>query len=319
MLGAGPVGGYFGGRLAHAGENLVFVERGATLRALRDQGLRVDSPDGNFVVRPIIATGDAQTVGAVDVVLVAVKGWQVLPAVETIRPLVGPSTLVVPLMDGVEAPEQLATAFSKDHVVAGPAITLGRSIVPGHIRNRLPHSSITIGELDGGTSERIVRLQSAFQRAGVTATVSADILKARWEKLVLVGPWSAIGAVTRAPLGVVRTLSETRQLLERSIREVVAVARAFGTALSDDVVGQSLQTLDRAPETAIGNMREIIDGRPSELEVEVGAIVRLARRLGVEVPCHSFLYASLVPQERKARGEIVFPIEDEKSASAAYR
>ncbi len=215
-------------------------------------------------------------------------------------------------MDGIEAPEQLATAFGKERVAAGLAITLGRSIAPGHIRNRLPHSSITIGELNGNISERIARLQRAFQRAGVTANISTDILKARWGKLVLVGPWSAIGAVTRAPLGVVRTQPETRQLLEKSMREVVTVARAFGTVLSDDVVEQSIQTLDRAPEAAIGNMRDIIDGRPSELEVEVGAIVRLARRLGVEVPCHSFLYASLSPQERKARGEIAFPIEDER-------
>ncbi len=244
--------------------------------------------------------------GAIDVVLLAVKGWQVPGAIETVRPLMGLDTVVVPLMDGVEAPDQLAAAFGKQRVAGGLAVMLGSVVAPGRIRNTLPKTSASIGELDGHSSERLDRLQRAFEQAGVTTRNVPNILSARWEKLILVGPWSAVGAVTRAPLGIVRSLPETRQLLERAMQEVLAVGRAHGAMLANDTVKQALASLDRAPAMAIGNLRDILDGRPSELETEVGAVVRLARIVGVSVPCHAFLYASLLPQERRARKEIEF-------------
>lgn len=314
VIGAGAVGGYFGGRLAHAGEDVIFLERGRTLKALREEGLHLDSVEGKFDVVPAQATDDPKSVGAVDAVLIAVKGWQVPGAIETIRPMLGPETFVVPLMDGIEAPDQLAAAFGRQHVAAGLAVMLGSAVAPGCIHNTLP-TSITIGELDGEISGRMERLRNAFERAGVTVAISSDILRARWEKLILVGPWSAVGAVTRAPLGVVRTMPETRLFMEETMREVVTVALARGSAVSDDIVKQSLAMLDGAPASAFGNMRDILDGRPSELETEVGAVVRLAKALGVDAPHHKFLYASLLPRERKARGEIEFPASREKSPS----
>ena len=169
--------------------------------------------------------------------------------------------------------------------------------------------SVTIGELDGHRSERVVRLQQTFERAGVSAKIAVDIVTARWEKLILVGPYGGVGAVTRAPLGVSRRVPETRQLLEDAMREVFAVARTQGAALPDDAVQQAMASLDRGPPSGIGVMqRDIMAGRPSELETQLGTIVRLARTSDVEVPRHAFLYASLLPQEQKARGEIEFPV-----------
>lgn len=159
VIGVGAVGGYFGGSLAHAGENVVFVERGATLRSIQERGLQVDSVEGSFVVSPAQAAGDPATVGPVDVVLLTVKAWQVEGAIDTVRPLMGADTFVVPLMDGVDAPHQLAAVFGERRVAAGIALMLGSAVAPGHIRNTLPASSITIGELDGHPSERLVRLQ----------------------------------------------------------------------------------------------------------------------------------------------------------------
>ncbi len=213
--------------------------------------------------------------------------------------------------------DQLAAAFGREHAGGGVAVMFGHMIAPGHIRNAIPHTSVTIGELDGRGSERVTQLQKAFERAGVKVTVSPDILRARWQKLLLVGPWSAVGAVTRAPLGVVRSIPETRRLLEGAMHEVAALARARGRKLPDDAVERALAELDRAPETAIGNMRDILNGRPSELETEVGAVVRLARTAGVQAPIHTFFYASLLPQERRARHEIEFPVAEKEPARAA--
>ncbi len=306
VIGAGAVGGYFGGRLAHGGEDVVFIARGQSLKAIREKGLRIEDVSADFTVT-VKVTDDPDSPGFVDVVLLAVKGWQVPEAIETMRPLMGPNTYAVAVMDGVEAPDQLAAAFGKPRVVGGLAVMLGWVVTPGHIRNTMAQSSISLGELDGHQSERVLRLQQAFEQGGVIAKIAPDILAIRWEKLIMVGPWSSIGAITRAPLGVVRKMPETRKFLEETMQEVLAVAVARGAKLSNDTVERAMDWLDHVPGTAIGNMRDVVDGRPSELETEVGAVVRLASALGVDVPRHAFLYAGLLPQEERARGEIEFP------------
>ncbi len=246
MIGAGAVGGYFGGTLAHGGEDVVIVERGATVKAIREKGLHIDGVKGDFVAHPR-ATDDPKSVGFVDAVLLAVKGWQVPAAIETVRPLMGPRTVVIPLMDGIEAPDQLAAAFGSNRVIGGLTVMYGWVLSPGHIHNTLSDSSISIGELDGHRSERVAQLQNAFERAGVTTGIAPDIQASRWQKLIMVGPWSGVGAVARAPLGVVRRIPESSELLEGAMREVFAVARAHGTALPRDSVEKASAWLDTMP------------------------------------------------------------------------
>lgn len=308
VVGTGGVGSYFGGRLAHAGEDVVFVARGAHLRAMRESGLRVDSVDGDFVVNPVRVTDNTADAGPVDVVLLAVKGWQVPEAIETMRPLVGPATVVVPLLNGVEAPDQLAAAFGAQHVAGGLCRLFGSVVGPGHVRNTMPRPFISFGEFDNSRSQRIERLHHAFASAGVPATIAADIRAALWEKLMFVGPFGGVGAVTRAPVGVLRSLPETRALLEGAVDEIFQVARARGVAVAAEAVATALALIDGSPAQATASMqRDIIAGRPSELEAQVGVVVRMAREARVAAPCHTCLYASLLPQERRARGEVVFP------------
>jgi 2-dehydropantoate 2-reductase len=306
LIGAGAVGGYFGGILAHGGADVTIVARGAVLQAIREQGLRIDDVNGDFEAHPR-ATGDPTSIGFVDVVLLAVQGWQAPGAIETVRPLMGPDTIVIPLMDGIEAPDQLAAAFGRKRVIGGLAVMYGWVLSPGHIRNTLPDSSITIGEFDGHRNGRVAQLQKAFEGAGLTTKIAPDIKASLWQRLLMVGPWSGLGATTRAPLGVIRSVPETRELLEGTMREVVAVAQAYGTTLPHDSLEQAFAFLDRISPAAIGNMGGILDGRPTELETEVGVIVRLGRTLGIDVPRHAFVYAALLPQEQRARGIIEFP------------
>jgi 2-dehydropantoate 2-reductase len=307
IMGTGAVGGYFGGKLAQAGEDVTFVARGVQLTALRESGLRVDSVDGDFTVDPVHATDDTTTIGQVDVVLLAVKGWQVPEAVEAIRPLVGAITVIVPLLNGIEAPDQLVAAFGDAHVAGGLCRVFGSVVGPGHFRNVMPHTFITFGALDKAHDARLDALQQAFTQAGVPSAVASDIRAALWEKLLLVGPFGGVGAVTRAPIGVMRTAPETRAMLEGAMTEIFQVAQARGVAIASDAVAKGLAFVDGTPEQATASMqRDIIAGRPSELESQVGVVVRLAHEAGVEVPYHTSLYASLLPQERRARGEITF-------------
>jgi 2-dehydropantoate 2-reductase len=307
VFGAGSVGGYFGGRLAHAGEDVVFIARGAHLRALCEQGLRVESPKGNFSVAAVQATDNPVQVGPVDVVLMAVKAWQVPEAAQAIRPMIGPETCVVPLQNGLEAPAQVATVVGAEHVLGGSCVISSLIAAPGCIRHVGLEPSVTFGELDRRPSPRAVRLREALVRAEVSALIPEDIQVAIWEKFMAIrfGP---VGAVARAPAGVLRSLPETRRLVEQAGVETLMVARARGIDLAEDSPARMMVALDSiAPGIIASLQRDIEAGRPSEVDALTGALVRLGAEVGVETPLHAFLYHTLLPQELRARGQLQFP------------
>lgn len=319
VFGAGAVGGYFGGRLAQAGEDVVLIARGDHLRALQRRGLRVESIAGDFSVDPAEATDDPEAVGVVDAVLVAVKAWQVPEAARAMQPLIRPDTFVVPLENGVEAPFQLAEALGKKHVVGGLCRIISSLVGPGHIRHAGISPTIAFGELDGRRSERLARLREAFQRTeGVTPTIPLDICVAMWEKFLFIASLSGVGAVTRAPVGVLRSRPETREMLEQAMEEILAVAQARGVALPPETVAQTMAFIDGLPPQGTASMqRDIMAGRPSELESQNGAVVRLGREAGVETPLHTFIYNSLLPQEMQVRGEMRVKREDRESGGGS--
>ncbi|HZD57923.1 MAG TPA: 2-dehydropantoate 2-reductase [Anaerolineales bacterium] len=307
VFGTGGVGGYFGGRLAQGGEDVVFIARGEHLRAMRANGLRVDSLNGDFVIEPIQATDMPQEDGEVDAILVAVKAWQVPDAALAMRPMVGENTFVVPLENGVDAPAQLMAVLGEEHVLGGLCHIVSYIAEPGHIRHAGIEPHVAFGELDGRPSERAEQLKAAFERGGVWAEVPEDIRAAMWEKFLFIAAMSGVGAVTRAPAGVMRSLPETRRLLQNAMEEVVAVGKAHKVNLPDDVVEKTMAFIDNLPEGATASMqRDIIEGRPSELESQNGAVLRLGSEQGVPTPIHAFLYHSLLPQELRARGEVDF-------------
>jgi 2-dehydropantoate 2-reductase len=305
IFGVGAVGGYFGGRLAQAGEDVVFIARGDHLKAIRNSGLRVDSVNGNFVIQPAQASDTPAGVGYVDAILVGVKIWQIPQAAEAMRPMVGSETFVVPLQNGVEAPMQLAKVLGTEHVLGGLCRIIGYIVTPGHIRHAGIDPYIAFGEMDGHGSQRVQRLRSAFSRAtGVIVDTPSDVRLAMWQKFLLIASWGGLGAVTRAPIGVIRSQPETRQMLQQSLCEIHAVAVAHRVPLPDRAIAETLEFIDTLPPHGTASMqRDIIEGRPSELAALSGAVVRLGREAGVEVPLHTFIYHSLLPLESRARGE----------------
>lgn len=303
IFGTGGAGGYFGAHLARAGEELIFIARGEHLRAIREQGLRVETSAGDIIVRAL-ATDDPAQVGAVDVVLVGVKTWQLIDAARAMLPLMKPQTFVVPLQNGVEAAAQLASILGAKHVLNGLCGTISRVISPGHILSLGETNFIKFGEPNDAQSERTELLRQTFARAGVKAEVPPDIQVAVWEKFIFVAPYGGIGAVTRATAGVIRTLPETRRLLVQGMEEILAVARARKVGLGDGIVEQSMGLIDSlAPNATTSLQRDIAAGKPSELEAWNGAVVRLGKETGVQTPLHEFIYHSLLPSELHARGE----------------
>jgi len=308
VFGTGGVGGYFGAQLARAGEDVVFIARGKHLQAIHTQGLRVETSKGDIVIHPAQVADNPVQVGVVDLVILGVKTWQVTEAARAMQPMIGQNTFVVPLQNGVEAPSQLAEVLGREHVLGGLCGTMSWIVAPGHIRSIGETHFIKFGEMDKRPGERAEQLRQVFQRSGVKAEVPPDIHVSLWEKFLFVVSFGGVGAVTRAPIGVIRTLPETRRMLELCLREIFAVARARHVAMSDGSVEKSIAFLDSlAPSGTTSLQRDIADGKPSELEAWNGAVVRLGREAGVPTPLHEFIYHSLLPLELLARGKIQFP------------
>jgi len=302
VVGAGAVGSYFGGTLARAGNEVVFLARGNNLAALRERPLRVDSIKGDFEIK-VRAGASAEEIGAVDLVLVAVKAWQVPKVAAAISPLIGPLTVVVPLENGVEAPAQLASALGADHVVGGLCKIIAFMAGPGHVRHIGAEPSVAFGELDASSErQRLVKLRDVFIQAGITCEIPPDIVVAMWEKFIFIAPLGGMGAMTGLPFGAFKTRGPLRTQLEAAMREMADVARALHVKLPDDTVVKTMSFVDTLQPGGITSMqRDISAGRPSELDAQNGAVVRLGRAAGVRTPTHEAICAALLPREESAR------------------
>lgn len=302
VLGAGAVGCYYGARLQQAGADVTFVARGQGLAALRERGLVVHSPagDARLAVR---AVGRAEQAGAADWVLCGVKAWQVPEAALALASSMGEDTAVLPLQNGVEASDQLAAVLGPRHAVYGATWIAAHLAEPGVVTHDGVEPRIALGERDGTASPRVAALSEALRRGGVTVELPDDMRRVLWAKFLFIASISGLSAATRLPVAAWRGVPETRLLLLAALEEAAAVGRARGVALPDDVVPSTVAFIDSLPAGALPSMaRDLGEGRPSELETQNGAVLRLGREAGVPTPTHEFLYGVLAPLERRARG-----------------
>ena len=308
VFGAGAVGGYFGGRLAQAGLDVAFIVRGKHLQAIKKNGLMVESICGDFSVHPKAATDEPTEVGEVDAVLLGVKAWQVKEAAQAMQPMLGPNTFVVTLQNGVNTPTIISNALGPDRIVGGLCKLICLITKPGHIQHAGADPYITFGELDKSHSDRIEMLLQAFSKTtGLTAEISTNIWSDIWKKFLFIAPLSGLGSITRSPVGVFRRLPETRQMLLQSMKEVFNIAIASKVDLPKEVVEETMKFIDALPEEGTASMqRDIIEGRPSELNEQNGAVVRLGGAVGVQTPVNTFIYYSLLPLEMRTRGQLQF-------------
>jgi 2-dehydropantoate 2-reductase len=307
IFGAGGVGGYFGGKLAQAGEDVTFIARGEHLKAMSEHGLRVDSVLGDFVIHPINATDDPSQVEAVDVVLLATKAWNVPDVISQMRPLMRENAFAIWLGNGIEPTDQLVRAFGQKQVVGGFCRISSFIVGPGHVQHVGVDPFIAFGELDHSSSQRAERLRQIFARIpGIKVEVPQDIHVGIWEKFIFVAALSGVGAVTRQPNGVFRSVPETRAMLISAMEEILKVGQARGVDLGNELVqNMVIHSIDKGPAEVIASMhKDIVEGQPSELEDQTGAVVRMGRQLGIPTPTNSFIYAALLPMELKARGRI---------------
>ncbi|WP_374446455.1 2-dehydropantoate 2-reductase [Stella sp.] len=297
VMGAGGVGGYFGGLLAKGGQDVTFVARGAHLAAMRAHGLTIESETTPFHVPAVQATDDPATIGTADIVLFAVKLYDMASAAPTLAPLVGPGTVVVTLQNGIDAPEIVGRAVGADHVAPGVARISALIERPGVIRHNGIPPSIIFGPARPAQAAALAALKAACDAAGLTAILTDDPERAVWEKFVFLASMSGLTALTRHSMGPIRTNPATRALLLESLAETAAVAAAVGVRLPADTPERTLAFMDALPEGARASMLEDLErGRRLELPWLSGAVARLGSANGVPTPIHRTIAAALALQ-----------------------
>jgi 2-dehydropantoate 2-reductase len=301
IVGVGGLGGYYGGLLAQAGHTVGFIARGAQLAALTQSGLRVQSIHGDFTVAPVTATDRPEDIGPVDLVMVCVKTPGLEAAAESVRPLLGPETVVLGLQNGIDAAERIGAVVGAERVLGAATWIAAGIAAPGVIRQVSSFRRIVVGESDGRITPRLERTVAGLKTMGVTVEATADIRKVLWTKFIFIAGFSAIGTVTGLPVGDFRAVPETRTMLVALMREVEAVGRAHGVGLDRDVLDQALAFMDAAePGIKTSMQRDVEAERPSELEALVGAVRRRGLEREVPTPTADFIYAALLPRQLKA-------------------
>lgn len=302
IMGTGGVGGYYGGLLAQGGHDVTFIARGAHLKVIQENGLQIKSIHGDFNVNPAQATDNPAQVGPVDYVMFCTKAFVLDEAAQQARPLIGSETLVLPLLNGVDAAERIGEVVGMEHMLGGVTQISSALEAPGVIKQVSQFRRIIFGELDGGISERIRLVEATLKDVGITVEISENIYKALWTKLVFISAASSLGSLTRLSIGQYRSVPETRAMITSLMREVESVARAQGVNLDEDVVQKSLVFIDNAaPQIRASMQLDVEAGRRSELEAMIGVIGRKGREFGVATPVADMVYASLLPGEITAR------------------
>jgi 2-dehydropantoate 2-reductase len=295
-MGAGAVGSYYGARLAQAGHEVVFVGRGAHLAAMRERGLEVRASGQSTLLAPV-TTADQPLAGAesIDLVLLTVKGYDTGAAIQALRPVIGEQTLVLPLLNGVDAPDEVAAVFGAQHVLAGTTTVNVTVVEPGVVLERGVPIRTTIAELSGALTPRLAAIGEALQTASQEVVLSDDAALTLWQKFVLLAPHGTITASAGLPVGAIRTLPEGAALYRQLVHEAVAVGRACGVRLPDDTADTIVRfIMEMLPPTAISSLANDFERRRRvELEQITGAIVRRGRATGVPTPGFDPLYAVL--------------------------
>lgn len=287
ILGAGGVGGYYGGALARVGHEVLMLARGSHLDALRERGLEVRTPEGTFAVA-VEATGDPEEIGAADYAVLAVKNYSLPEIVPATRLLAERGAVIVPLLNGVDVAERLIEhGVPEERVLGGLTEISAARIAPGVVERRSSFQRVAVGEREGRTSERAERIVVAFREAGAEARVSEDITADLWRKFIFIAAMSAACGLTRSPVGAIRNKPLGQLLIERAVHEVAAVARGRGVAIRGEDTARILAFIASLPDGIKPSfLLDVEAGGPTEIDDLSGAVSRLGRLAGVETPVH---------------------------------
>lgn len=306
IYGAGAMGLYLSARLAQAGHSVSLKARGAAV-SHAEAGVPVTIVSGgdSHEVSTVRTVAEIPSSSDFDLVILTTKAWQVPQAAEEAAPALSPQGRLLTVQNGVDAPARAAEHVAARQVLAGTAVVIAERTGPLQASLNGPEAHLILGrwEADAEGQEGDQAITAALLQAGLLAQWSEDIVTALWKKLALVASYGGVGALSGAPVGITRAVPQTKALVRNAMLEVFNVGNARGASLQEqdleDIMGTFTQ---KFPESTTSSLqRDLLEGRPSELRDQVGAVVAHARELGVDVPIFETIYASQLPRELQAR------------------
>lgn len=302
IYGTGGVGGYFGARLAQAGNNVTFIARGKHLEAIKENGLQLKSIKGDYLVKPANVSESISTVKNINLIIICVKTWQLADIATQIKPVLNSNTMVISLLNGVENQDILCNVIDKKHVLGGLCKIVSKVENYGIINHISYNPTIVFGELTNQKTERSLKLEQLFLEAGFETVLAKNIQTEIWTKFLFICTISGIGALTRATIGEMLSNAEIKNIMLLTAKEIKTIATALKINLPEDLIEKQFQIIEAQPyNTTASLQRDVMEGKPSELEAQNGTIVKLGKKLGIPTPINSFIYNCLVPQENRAR------------------
>jgi len=302
VYGAGGVGGYFGARLAESGNKVSFIARGEHLRAIKKSGLQLESINGNITVNPELVTRDINEVETPDLILLGVKSWQLPEVASELKKIISRDTIVLPLQNGADNYEKLTEILPKNNVLAGLCFIVSYIEKPGKIKHASFEPRIVFGEADNSRSERISMVSTLFLEAKIDFLNPENIQLEIWKKFLFICTISGIGGLTRVSIDKIRNSAYLLDLMKQTSGEIRSVANAKGIPLNDEHIEKAFQIIENQPQgTTASTQRDIMEGKPSEIENFNGYIVTAGERLEIKTPVNKMIYECLKPMEEQAR------------------
>jgi 2-dehydropantoate 2-reductase len=301
IIGTGGVGGYFGGRMAAAGYDVTFLARGKHLEAIRENGLKVKSILGDFLVKHAMATESIKEIGKVDLVIICVKAWQLKGFAGELKKIVSSDTVILPVMNGILASEELKEHVSEKQILGGLCRIISKIESPGVINHTGIDPEIIFGEADNRVTSRVTEIKEIFDKSGIKSKVAEDIQAEIWKKYIGICV-SGLLAVNRSTYGEIRELQVPRQMMIELMREIHTLSQKMGVRVDPLIVEATMNSIDSYPYDSSPSMaRDVWEGKPSEIEYQNGTVVRLAEKYGISVPINRFVYYCILPMEIRAR------------------
>jgi 2-dehydropantoate 2-reductase len=302
VYGAGGVGGYFGARLAESGNKVSFIARGEHMRAIKESGLQLESINGDITVYPELVTSDIDQVETPDLVLLGVKSWQLPEVASELKKIISRDTIVLPLQNGADNYEKLTEILPKENVLAGLCFIVSYIEKPGKIKHASFQPRIVFGEADNSRSKRTSMISNLFSEAKIDHLNPENIQLEIWKKFLFICTISGIGGLTRVSIDKIRNSAYLLDLMKQTSAEIKSVAIAKDIPLNDEHIEKAFQIIENQPQgTTASTQRDIMEGKPSEIENFNGFIVREGERLGIKTPVNKMIFECLKPMEEQAR------------------
>lgn len=297
VMGAGSIGGYFGGMLAQSGHDVTLIARGKHLETIRKDGLKILNDDGHFLVK-CDATDDPTGIGVVDLVLLTVKTYQNDMAIPPLRSLIDSSTSILCLQNGMDSYQSITRLLQIQDPLPGAAYIEASVQSPGIIRQSGTVVKIVFGELNGTLSSRGTEIQKVLSDSGIDTQFTTDILKTLWTKFLFISTMAGITCLTRETLAQLVPKQDWPNIIIDCMKEIEAVGRGNNINLENDVVKTTMDYITESLENMQASMHtDLMAGRPLELDALNGAVVRAGKLADIPTPINSLIYAMLKPYE----------------------